>query len=77
MKVVILAGGFGTRLSEITTKIPKPMVRVGKLPLIMHIINIYKKFGLKEFIIAGGYKYKIILNYFKKKKDKKYFSKCC
>ncbi len=70
MKVVILAGGFGTRLSEITTKIPKPMVRVGKLPLIMHIINIYKKFGLKEFIIAGGYKYKIILNYFKKKKIK-------
>jgi glucose-1-phosphate cytidylyltransferase len=68
MKVVILAGGKGSRLSEITKSIPKPMVRIGKKPIIEHIINYYMKFGFKDFIIASGYKHLIIKNYFKKKK---------
>ena len=66
MRCVILAGGRGTRLSELTHKIPKPMVNVKGKPILMHIINHYKKFGIKEFIIAAGYKKKIISNFFKK-----------
>ena len=68
MKVVILAGGKGTRISEHTKTIPKPMIKIGSKPILEHIINYYKKFGFKEFIIAGGYKYNIIKNYFHKKK---------
>ena len=71
MKVVILAGGFGTRLSEYTKRIPKPMVKIGKIPILVHIINHYMNYGLNDFIIAGGYKYSIIKDYFKKKKIKK------
>ena len=67
MKVVILAGGFGTRLSEYTDTIPKPMVPIGKLPMIHHIINIYAKYGHKEFYIALGYKGDVIKKYFKNK----------
>jgi glucose-1-phosphate cytidylyltransferase len=64
MKTVILAGGLGTRLSEETKKIPKPMVKLGGLPIILHIINYYKKFGYNEFIICSGYKRHVINNYF-------------
>tara|TARA_Y100000591_G_C21796195_1_gene679464 strand:- start:517 stop:1212 length:696 start_codon:yes stop_codon:yes gene_type:complete len=71
MKVVILAGGLGTRLSEYTKRIPKPMVKIGSTPILLHIIKYYMKFNLNDFIIAGGYKYSIIKNYFKKKKIKK------
>ena len=53
MKVVILAGGFGTRLSEHTDVIPKPMVKIGNLPILVHIMNIYSSFGCRDFIIAG------------------------
>lgn len=67
MKVVILAGGFGTRLSEYTDSIPKPMVPIGGLPMIHHIINIYVKYGHKEFYIALGYKGDVIKKYFKNK----------
>jgi len=67
MKVVILAGGLGTRLSEETKLIPKPMVKIGNIPLLLHIMNIYRYFGFKEFIIASGYKSKIIENFFFKK----------
>ena len=67
MKVVILAGGLGTRLVEYTKLIPKPMVKVGGLPIIHHIILHYKKYGLRSFIIASGYKGTIIKKYFKKK----------
>ena len=56
IKVVILAGGLGSRLSELTNKIPKPMVKIGGKPMIAHIINLYVKYGFKNFIIAGGYK---------------------
>jgi glucose-1-phosphate cytidylyltransferase len=66
MKIVILAGGKGSRLSEYTKSIPKPMVKVMRLPIIVRIINHYIKFGFNEFIIATGYKNKIIKNYFKK-----------
>lgn len=65
MKVVILAGGLGTRLAEETDKIPKPMVKIGNKPIISHIIEYYQKFGFKEFIICSGYKKNIIKNYFK------------
>lgn len=66
MKVLILAGGKGTRLSEITKLIPKPMIKIVKKPIIVRIINHYVKYGYKDFIIAGGYKYKFIRDYFKK-----------
>ena len=65
MKVVILAGGFGTRLSEYTDSIPKPMVPIGGKPIIEHIMNIYGSYGHKEFYIALGYKGEIIKEYFK------------
>lgn len=68
MKVVILAGGKGTRISEYTSSIPKPMVPIGSKPILEHIINYYIKYGFKDFIIAAGYKYKIIKNYFRNKK---------
>ena len=69
MKVVILAGGKGTRISEHTKSIPKPMIKIGSKPILEHIINYYKKFGYEDFLIAGGYKYNIIKDYFKKKKN--------
>ena len=68
MKVVILAGGRGTRISEYTKSIPKPMVKIGSKPILEHIINYYIKFGFNDFLIAGGYKYSIIKSFFKKKK---------
>ncbi len=70
MKVIILAGGFGTRLSEYTDTIPKPMVPIGGKPILEHIINIYLKYGYNDFIIALGYKGRKIIEYFKKKKFK-------
>lgn len=70
MKTVILCGGKGTRLSEETKKIPKPMVKVGKMPILEHIINIYVKFGVKDFIFALGYKKEFIKKYFSQKKFK-------
>lgn len=68
MKLVILAGGLGTRMPEYTRTIPKPMVKVNRLPIIQHIINHYLKFGVKQFYIALGYKKEIIKKYFKNKK---------
>ena len=68
MKVVILAGGLGTRLSEYTKLIPKPMVTVGGKPIIYHIMKHYYNYGFKEFIVAAGYKKNIIKNYFDKNK---------
>ncbi len=67
MKVVILAGGYGTRLSEYTKTIPKPMVMVKNKPLIYYVMKIYAKYGYKNFYIALGYKGNVIKNYFKKR----------
>jgi glucose-1-phosphate cytidylyltransferase len=69
MKTVILAGGFGTRLSEYTDSIPKPMVPIGKKPMIEHIMRTYAKYGHNEFIIALGYKGEIIKKYFENFKE--------
>ena len=71
MKVVILCGGLGTRLSEETSVKPKPMVKIGNKPILQHIINLYSKYGYREFILALGYKGYFIKNYFKQKIDKK------
>lgn len=64
-KVIILAGGLGTRLSEYTNILPKPMVKILNKPIIMYIIEKYAKYGIKNFIIASGYKSKVINEYFK------------
>ena len=69
MKVVILAGGFGTRLSEYTDTIPKPMVPIGNIPIIEHIMRTYAFYGYKDFIIALGYKGEIIKKYFENFKE--------
>lgn len=64
MKVVILAGGFGTRLSEYTESIPKPMVTIGGRPILWHIMQRYARFGHKDFYLALGYKADVIKEYF-------------
>ncbi len=64
MQVVVLAGGFGTRLSEETDVIPKPMVRIGNVPILRHIMNYYARFGHTDFVIALGYKANVIIDYF-------------
>jgi len=64
MKVAILAGGLGTRLSEETTVKPKPMVEIGGRPILWHIMNIYAAYGFKEFVIALGYRGDLIKDYF-------------
>ena len=66
MKVVILAGGLGSRISEYTKTIPKPMITINGKPLIYYIMKHYAKYGFKEFYIALGYKGEIIKKYFKK-----------
>ena len=64
MKAVILAGGFGSRLSEETTLRPKPMIEIGGKPILWHIMNIFSTNGITEFIIALGYKGEIVKDYF-------------
>lgn len=64
MKVVILAGGFGTRISEYSHLIPKPMIEVGGFPILHHILNIYSSQGFNDFVIALGYKANVVKNYF-------------
>ena len=64
MNVVLLAGGLGTRLSEYTHETPKPMVNIGNYPILIHIMNNYVKHGHKDFYIAMGYKFELIIKYF-------------
>ncbi len=64
MKAVILAGGFGTRLSEVTNVIPKPMAEIGGKPIIWHIMKIYSHYGINDFVICCGYKQYVIKEYF-------------
>ena len=68
MKTVILCGGYGTRLSQETRIKPKPMVKIGNIPILQHIMNIYSKHGFDNFILALGYKGHFIKKYFKNKK---------
>ena len=64
MKVVILAGGFGTRISEESQFKPKPMINLGEMPLILHIMKLYSAHGFNDFIICAGYKQYVIKEYF-------------
>ncbi|EQD77308.1 glucose-1-phosphate cytidylyltransferase, partial [mine drainage metagenome] len=64
MKAVILAGGYGTRLSEETDIKPKPMIEIGEFPILWHIMKIYSHFGVNDFIICLGYKGYVIKEYF-------------
>src|SRR5881409_3566507 len=64
MKVVILAGGFGTRLAEDTAIKPKPMVEIGGKPILWHIMKIYSAYGINDFIVCLGYKGYMIKEYF-------------
>ena len=68
-KVVILCGGFGTRIGHETKYKPKPMITINKKPIIFHVMNIYKKFGYNDFILAAGYKHQMIESYFKDSKE--------
>jgi glucose-1-phosphate cytidylyltransferase len=64
MKVVLLAGGFGTRMSEYTSDIPKPMVPIGGKPILWHLMNYYSEYGHKDFYLALGYKSEVVKQYF-------------
>ena len=64
MKVVILAGGFGTRISEESILKPKPMIEIGKYPILVHIMRIYASQGFNEFVVCAGYKQSVIKEYF-------------
>lgn len=64
MKTVILAGGFGTRISEETTVKPKPLIEIGGMPILWHIMKIYSSYGINEFVICCGYKGYMIKEYF-------------
>ena len=70
MIVLILAGGYGTRLSEETDLIPKPLVKIGGKPILWHIMQIYSQFGFKKFVVLLGYKGHLIEDYFIKVKNK-------
>jgi len=70
MKIVILAGGYGTRISEYTKTIPKPMIKIRNKPILVHIMEHYASYGFDNFYIALGYKGQVIKDYFKNKKFK-------
>ena len=65
MKIIILAGGFGTRFGKMTTTKPKPMIKVGEYPILLHIIKYFESYGFNEFFIALGYKGEVIKKYIK------------
>ena len=66
MNVIILAGGFGTRISEESHLTPKPMIEIGGMPILWHIMKIYSKYGINDFVICCGYKGEIIKEFFEK-----------
>ena len=70
MKVILLAGGLGTRLSEYTDSIPKPMVEIGGRPILWHIMSLYARYNHKDFFVALGHKGEVIKEYFSKKENK-------
>ena len=67
MKAVILAGGLGTRMGEESKKNPKPMIQIGGIPIIVHIMNRYSLFGINDFIICGGHKLNVVKKFFNEK----------
>ena len=69
MKVVILAGGKGSRISYYTEKIPKPMIKIGSIPMLTHIMRIFKYYGFDDFLIATGYKGETIKKYYRNSKE--------
>ena len=69
MKVVILAGGKGSRISYYTEKIPKPMIKIGNIPMLTHIMRIFKYYGFDDFLIATGYKGEMIKRYYRNSKE--------
>ena len=71
MKTIILAGGFGTRLSEYTDVIPKPMVMINQKPILLRIINIFTYYGYKDYYLALGYKAELISSFFDTKINEK------
>ena len=74
MIVAILAGGKGTRLSELTKEVPKPMVKIGSKPILVHIMSLYLKYGYKNFFVLVGHKSHVIKKFFKNfKKPNKAF----
>ncbi len=64
MKAVILCGGFGTRFSEETKNKPKPMIKIGEYPILFHIMKIYEKYGINDFVLALGYRGSVIKEFF-------------
>ena len=68
-QIVILCGGLGSRLGSETISIPKPMVLIDDEPIVVHIMRIYKKYGFNNFILATGYKYKVLNKYFRRQKE--------
>jgi glucose-1-phosphate cytidylyltransferase len=73
MKVVILAGGRGSRLGNLTDETPKPMVKIGGIPMIDHIINRYRMFGKFEFIVAGGWRSDVLAEHYYNSEDVQVF----
>jgi len=69
MKTIILAGGLGSRIPEYTKQVPKPMIQIGSLPMLSHIMRIFKSYGYDNFIIAAGYKIKVIEKYYQNSKE--------
>ena len=69
MKVVILAGGKGSRISYYTQKIPKPMIKIGNIPMLTHIMKIFKYYGFNDFLVAAGHRSEIIKRYYKNSKE--------
>ena len=69
MKIILLAGGLGTRISEYTDTIPKPMVQIGGKPMLWHIMNLYAQYKYKNFLVALGYKGEQIKKYFSEKSN--------
>ena len=66
MQVVILAGGYGTRISEESHDKPKPMIEIGERPILWHIMQIYASYGFNDFIVCCGYKGHVIKDYFQR-----------
>ncbi|MCX6535397.1 MAG: sugar phosphate nucleotidyltransferase, partial [Actinobacteria bacterium] len=66
MKTVLLCGGFGTRIRDVADDIPKPLIKVGEMPILWHLMGYYANFGFTEFILCLGYKSETVVDFFRK-----------